>query len=143
MEAGGGGRDWTEILVQRGLSRPVAERHAASFAAQQIENAVAYFDQQTGVGAGVLDLAIREARVPVRKQSAGLEREAQYAADVVAWLRKHFPEFDRPVWGPHPAAIGAVVRLHGRDGKGTLSRSAHGPEIRAAVKAWDDRWGAE
>ena len=39
--------------------------------------------------------------------------------------------------GPHPAAIAAVLRLHHTDGK--LTVKTHGPVIRAAVKAFDDR----
>jgi hypothetical protein len=62
---------------------------------------------------------------------------------IIDWLRKHFPEYDRPKWGPHPAAIVEVTHLHQRFGKGTLTKAEHGPAIHEAVRRWKEKWGEE
>lgn len=56
-----------------------------------------------------------------------------YAHRVNGWLAANFPELCRG-GSPHPAAFSAVVRLHGRYGKGCLTRAEHGPMILAAVE---------
>ena len=121
----------------------------ASLEASVIADTVRWYDHertQRPITAGVLVTQLRAGGKPGWKPAraaAGLEHEAQYAADVVAWLRKHFPELDRPRFGPHPAAVAEVIRLHARDGNGVLTKAVHGREIRAAVVAWNTRWGAE
>jgi hypothetical protein len=66
-----------------------------------------------------------------------MDDQLLYGQQICDWLSRHFPEFDRPHCGPHPAAVACVIALHWRDGKGALTKQAHGPEIRAAVRAWE------
>lgn len=69
------------------------------------------------------------------------EREAQYGRDIVAWLRRVFPEWNRDDGNrTHSAAIAEVIRLHWRYGKHDFTKREHGAAIRAAVTAWQDKW---
>lgn len=102
-----------------------------------------WYDEQKGrVTTGVLVEELRAGgRTPSKRRSVADGRR-EYDEQVVAWLREHFPDLDRPVWGPHPAALAAVFRLHRTCGKGALTVREHGPVIRAAVKAFDLKWAA-
>lgn len=143
--AGEGGRGWIELLVERGVNPGKAQELAAQFDPDRLRAAVAYFDAQRPgtVGPGVLVKAVLEGRSPTRQGPRSvLDEQLEYAASIVTWLRAHFPDLDRPEWGPHPAAVAAVIRLHGQRLKGRLTVSEHGPEIRRAVREWDAKWGA-
>lgn len=79
-----------------------------------------------------------------KRQADLLRRQEEYGNEVDAWLSRHFPELTDPLSGrPHLAAFSAVVRLHGRYGKGRLTRREHGEQIRAAVDWWEREYGPE
>lgn len=79
--------------------------------------------------------------VDTNKERAELmAAQVQYGRDIKAWLSEYFPDLCRPNWGPHPAAIAEVIRLHYQYGKGQLTVRKHGSRIRAAVKAFDKRF---
>ena len=65
-----------------------------------------------------------------------MRAQVAYGDDIQAWLKANFPEF-----GAHPAAISAVVRLHFLFGRGCLTVSEHGGQIRESVARWERRWG--
>jgi hypothetical protein len=67
-----------------------------------------------------------------------LQREKDYLDDVVEWITVHFPHFCRS-GKPHPAAVAAVLRLHGLHGRGSLTCREHGEVITAAVRDFDAR----
>ena len=115
-----------------------------------------WWDTQRGVRVALLVDRIRSGDEP----PAVIEGDdgSRYIAEVINWLR-HLPEVftvsaavitaTRNAYGdgeakrlesstgPHPAAVAAVLRLHHTDGK--LTVKTHGPVIRAAVKAFDER----
>lgn len=127
-----------QALSDRGVSNPA---EFASLDAQTVERTLAWFDQQGDrVGVGVLVRELRNGgrKAPARRDLLG--REAQYGRDVCAWIRKHFPDLCNTDWGPHPAAIVAVIRLHHLHGKGSLRPGTHGSQIRAAVEDWEHRF---
>jgi hypothetical protein len=135
--------DLAEELIDRGVNPTSAREFVAQLDAEAIGRTIGWFDGQSGrVGAGVLVAELKRGGRPA--QRAGLiEEQRQYGQDITDWLRKHFPEFDRPRFGPHPAAVAAVIQLHHRDGKRALTKRRHGAEIRAAVKRWEDRAATE
>lgn len=106
----------------------------------RIVGACRWWDGKRGAGTGVLAQAIRRGGMDEPSEQRDLLAEQKYADSIVAWLRQHFPQFDRPVYGPHPAAVAAVIRLHWLHGKGQLTVQEHGPEIRAAVARWEEEW---
>ena len=120
-------------LKTRGVTSP---DEFATLNDATILDTIRWFDLQEGrVGAGVLVAELRNGgRQPTRRNTTA-EQQA-YADAIVASLRRHFPEFDRPVDGPHPAAIAAVIRLHWLYGK-DVAVLEHGGTIRAAVTTWD------
>lgn len=131
---------WVLELVNRGVDEPHARKLVAEHSASRIEQAVAYFDSlAVGAGPGLLVLAIRQGRQPAPKRSR-LADQAAYCDQIVAWLRRHFPELCDDHRSPHPAAAVAVIHLHYRFGKGRITKREHGSEIRAAVRRWDARW---
>jgi hypothetical protein len=127
-------------LRDRGVHNP---EQFASLDAETIEQTLAWFDQQAGrVGVGVL---VQELQAGGRKPAAAKQdlasKEAQYGHEVVAWLQAEMPELCRPKWGPHPAAVAALIRLDYVHGKTNRRKSTHGPTIRAAVKDWERKFG--
>lgn len=139
---GEGGGDQLSILVGKGVSAAKAQQLISRFDADRIRQAVAYFDQQTpgSVGGGVLVKAVEEGRAPAVRRASLVDQQTAYAAQICEWIRRNLPELDRPVHGPHPAAAATVIRLHYQNGRGALTKAAHGAEIRAAVKAFDAKW---
>ena len=129
-----------ELLIARGVRAANAQSLIADHAAPRIEQAIAYFDAESQVGPGVLVAAIREGRSPAPRPLDSIERNRRYARQVCDWLNTHFPDLCQPSGHPHPAAAPAVFRLHHRYGKGRLTVREHGPQIRAAVKAFDQRY---
>lgn len=67
-----------------------------------------------------------------------MARQQRYGQDIGRWLDAEFPDLHR-----HPAAVATVIRLHFLEGKGNLTKTKHGPLIRAAVRAWDQRWATK
>lgn len=130
-----GGAEWIDALVERGVVPTNAQALIAAYDQQRVADAVAWFDSQpTGaVGAGLLVRAVREGRSPLRRQAVSQQRD--YWRSLEAWLEGAFPEF-----GAHPAAAAAVMRLHRRHGRGSVTRREHGPIIRAAVDRWERRY---
>lgn len=82
---------------------------------------------------------VREADLEAQlsRYSDLLEQQARYAKAICAWLDRCFPDLHT-----HPAAVAAVIRLHYRYGKGNLTASKHGVEIREAVTRWDESFAA-
>jgi hypothetical protein len=128
-----------EGLCARGVFASLAEQLMAEHSAERIQAWIEYADTQSGMGAGALVQGIRSGDMPPAKPKSMLAAQAEYGQSIQAWLAKNFPEYDRPQWEPHPAAVAEVIRLHWRHGKGTLTREEHGPAIRAAVEAWGER----
>jgi hypothetical protein len=126
-----------ESLRARGVAEFMARRLADEYDAELISAWTDYAARHPSMGAGALIEGIRSGQLPPAKPVRVLDAQAQYGRDIQAWLSKHFPELDRPGWGPHPAAIAEVIRLHWRHGKGRLTREEHGPAILAAVEAWE------
>lgn len=121
-------------LRARGLDEPYARRLVEQFPQERIWRAVEYFDGLTDVGPGLLVTAIREGRQPISARRDLMADQQKYADAIVAWLREHFPDLDRPIFGQHPAAVAAVIRLRWRYG----TADGHEPEVRAAVERWED-----
>lgn len=126
-----------QALRDRGVTNP---DEFASLDAEVIAETVRWFDAQNGrVGAGVLRIELRNGgRKPPGKPV--LDAEAEYGRGIVAWLTENFPELCDPKWGPHPAAVAAVIRLDFRDGKANRSKRAWGREIRGAVAEFDRKF---
>lgn len=127
-------------LIDRGISNP---QQFADLGVEAIEGTCRWFDAQSGrVGTGVLVHELRAGGKPNwsgPSSSSGselLKEQVRYGDEIQAWLCQHFPEC-----GPHPAAIAAVVRMHFLYGKGRLTVTEHGAEIRGAVARWEGRWG--
>lgn len=140
---GGGGHDLkllAENLKARGVQASLPSLLQAA-SAQAIARTIDWWDGLSGAGPGVLVDAIRKGGVIEQPEPKSmLEQQRIYGQQIAAWLTQNFPELDRPHWGPHPAAVAAVIRLHHQHGKGRLTKREHGPEIRAAVKAWQKKW---
>lgn len=131
-------------LRARGIINPEQFLDAAT--PEAILDTCRWYDAQNGrVGTGVLVAELRAGGragwQPEPRQRDVTAEQRAYADEIVAWLREHFPEVDRPVYGPHPAAVAAVIRLHWVYGKGRLTVREHGPEICAAVDRWEEAWG--
>jgi hypothetical protein len=128
-------------------ARGVAANVAAQIAAQHAESLVIawceYATRNASMGPGALIEGIRSGQEPpsIGQRDRLLNAQVEYGRQITAWLVKLFPEFDRPGYGPHPAATAEVIRLHWRHGKGRLTKRAHGPAIRAAVKRWVEEHG--
>lgn len=75
-----------------------------------------------------------------KQRAEFLDSQKRYGHDIEAWLSEHFPDLCDPVHGPHPAAVVTVIHLHHEHGRGSLRPREHGKEIRAAVKAFNDKW---
>ena len=149
-----------EDLRLRGVVNP---EQFASLGVVTIAATCRWFDDQgSRVGPGVLVMELRNGG---RRQYDGLRRsvldsQREYGEQIEAWLTAKFPDLcktdsriiaaerklgDLPLADrlaaaarPHIAARAAVIRLHARDGRG-LTVKQHGPEIRAAAKAYDKR----
>jgi hypothetical protein len=100
-----------------------------------IERSIEWWDRLPDAAPAVLVGSIRGGGIPARHTDS-----VQYGEQIVAWLTEYFPELADEHGRPHPAAVAAVIRLHHRRGKGQLTKREHGPEIRAAVKAWAKRY---
>jgi hypothetical protein len=133
-----------ENLRARGVTKP---DEFAALGADVIDDTIRWFDAQDGrVGAGVLVNELRAGGKPgwtpqASRSASVADTQREYGESITAWLTKHLPELDRPGWGPHPAAVAAVIRIHHRDGKTALSKSKHAAEIRQAVRDWVAKWG--
>jgi hypothetical protein len=127
-------------LRQSGVIPRNAEAIASEHSAALVVAWCEYADTQSGMGAGALVQGIRTGQMPPATLSSMRAEQAEYGRQVRAWLAKNFPEYDRPKWGPHPAAVAEVFRLHWRYGKGRLTKEEHGPAIHAAIVAWRRKW---
>lgn len=127
-----------QALRDRGVTNP---DEFAFLDAKAIAETIRWFDAQNGrVGAGVLRIELRNGgRKPAALSLT--QREADYGRGIVEWLSENFPELCDPKWGPHPAAVSAVIRLDFRDGKANRSKRGWGREIRGAVGEFDRRYG--
>ena len=126
-----------ESLCARGVFASLAEQLMAEHSAERIAAWIEYADTQSGMGVGALVSGIRSGNLPPARPKSMLARQDEYLLGILRWLAKNFPEYDRPRWGPHPAAVAEVIRLHWRHGKGSLTKEQHGPAIHAAVEAWE------
>lgn len=132
-----------QAMMDRGIVNPDELLQFATPA--RILAACRWFDGQRSAGPGVLAKTIRSGGVDdsaARRRQSGLEEQKQYGLAVVAWLRRHFPEFNQGDDGTHPAAIVEVIHLHSRHGRGSLTVGEHGEAIRAAVARSDEREAA-
>lgn len=131
-----------QLLKERGISDTLLPEFS-SLSEQQVQTIVERFDadEQASIGALVFRLrqTVQKRSRPALSRRDLMAREAQYGRDIAGWLEQHVPEVCRPVWGPHPAAVAAVIRLHHVHGR-TLKK-AHISEIRASVAAWEARYG--
>lgn len=131
-------------LRLRGIANP---EQWSALGAEAINGTIRWFDAQNGrVGPGVLIRELQAGGKPAWNPSmqhprSMLDREREYGEQVWSWLARHFPDLDRPGWGPHPAAVACVLRLHQRDGRGSVTVARHGAEIRAEVRRWVRKWG--
>lgn len=126
-----------EKLCSRGVVPANAQALLAEFPAERIERALAYFDALPDGGPGLLVRAVRDGRAPARSRRSLVAEQAEYERSLVAWLQAAVPDLCSPL--PHPGAVVAVIRLHHRDGKGSLTKRRHGGEIREFVKYWEQR----
>jgi hypothetical protein len=124
-------------LRAQGVAMPMAQQLAASYDTEHVQAWTDYAARQQGMGAGALIVGIRSGDPPPTRPKSVLAQQAEYGRSIQAWLAKNFPEYDRPKWGPHPAAVAEVIRLHWRHGKGSLTKEEHGPAIHAAVERWE------
>lgn len=102
-----------------------------------IARTIRWWDGQETAGVGVLVETIRRGGVADRKHVGVRE----YADQLSSWLNEHFPEFRQSSGNPHPAAVVEVIHLHHELGRGRLLPREHASRIRAAVKAFDRKWG--
>src|SRR5215472_12951143 len=115
-----------DMLKDRGMDNPEQWAHLDPAV---IKATVRWYDEQNGrVGIGVLVNELRKGgRQPARRRDPLAEQQT-YADELVAWVRRHLPEVDRPRHGPHPAAVAAVIRLQWQHGK-RLSAREHGAAV--------------
>lgn len=126
-------------LRDRGVNNPDEFR---SLGADAMKDTVRWFDAQNGrVTAGVLVVELRRGGKPGWRPvvSAG-QSAAEYAEQIVVWLNQHFPDLRQPSGNPHPAAAVEVIHLHHELGKGRLLPREHASRIRAAVRAFNEKW---
>jgi hypothetical protein len=110
----------------------------ASLPVDVVEATVRWFDQQGDrVGAGVL---VRELKARTQQSTPSRQRQGEYGRQLTAWLQRHFPDLCDEKGFPHPAAFEAVIHLHHRHGRGSLTAAEHGTVIRARVDAWNARY---
>lgn len=131
--------DVIKAMRDRGIVNPDELTVFASNEA--IAGACRWFDGQQNAGAGVLAKVIRDGGLPGwQPRRSQLDEQREYGEQICDWLNERFPQLRQASGRPHPAAIAAVIQLHFRVGKGQLTKSEHGPAIRAAVKAWEKKW---
>lgn len=134
-------------LEGRGVVSVTARSLASQHPSEQIENAIAYWDQQRAgsVGAGVLVLAVREGRGPCRTaRSADPSVDRRGAAEHgewVAWAGEHMPELLSEDGSLHLGAHAGLFRLGVP--VADLSVELHGGPLRAWVADWDRRLGGQ
>lgn len=128
------------LMSNRGIDNP---QELLAFASpERILAACRWWDTKPGAGAGVLARVIRQGGIEPQaasKTSSLLEEQDRYGESIVAWLREKLPDVCDE-GRPHPAAIAAVIRLHGRYGRGSLTPGDHGDQVRLAVKVWHQRF---
>lgn len=135
---GGGDMEMIELeleLQNRGVqaSLPSLLKFASL---QAIRRSIEWWDGKPGAGPGVLVGVIRKGGILEPAPST----HDDYWHDVAAWLRENFPELiDADGW-PNPGATNAVVMLHYRHGKGSLTVAKHGRQIRKAAADYDKRF---
>lgn len=135
--------DLAQALVARGVNPALAMSLLSEHGTLAVGRTIAWYDAQNGrVGPGVLVAELRAGGNPDggRDDRSLLERDRAYGEQIAEWLNHHFPDLRQPSGQPHPAAVAAVIGLHHSHGKGRLTVSEHGPEIRAAVRAWRKRF---
>lgn len=130
----------TRNLTDAGVSRP---DEFAYLGAQTIFDTLQWFHAQDGVTAGLLVKVLRAGGkpgwAPRGSKDAG-QRSREYERQIVAWLNEHFPDLTQRSGNPHPAAIVEVMHLHQQFGKGRLLPREHAARIRAAVRAFNEKW---
>lgn len=125
-------------LISRGVANPDEFSHLA---AEAIRDTCCWYDEQDGrVGPGVLVTELRRGGRRERQKSTPESRSAAYFEGVWSWLEENFPEWTMPGQRSHPAAFVAVMRLHTRHGRGSVTKAKDGRSIRAAVKDWEKRY---
>lgn len=126
-------------LRDRGVNNPDEFR---SLGANTVKDTVRWFDAQNGrVTAGVLVVELRGGGKPGWRPAARAGQSAtEYAAGIAAWLNEHFPDLTERSGNPHPAAVVQVIHLHHELGKGRVLPREHATRIRAAVRAFNEKW---
>ncbi len=131
----------------RGVARVLLGSWPSQVASWGREGLAGYITelQARGVSAAETIAAIRSSNTPfppaageiatAHKGRTALDEQREYGEQIRDWLTEHFPDLCDEHWGPHPAAVAEVIRLHYRDGKGALTERRHGREIRQAVRA--------
>ena len=129
-----------QALKDRGVQNPSEFVHLP---VDVIQQTVAWWDQQhtrRSAGTGVLVTELRNGGRQQKAHTAATltQREARYAASIVAFLAERFADlFDNGL--PHPAAVAAVTRLHFLHGKQGLTAAEYDAPVRDAVEAWETR----
>lgn len=133
--------DDIQKLVDRGVNPKLAATLAAQVDHATLNRTIDWYDRQNGrVGAGVLVAELKNGGKQAAPKTPQ-ERDREYGEQIVEWLRKHFPEWNRDHGNrTHSAAIAAVIRLHHQHGTKHLSAREHGPAIRAAVQSFEERF---
>lgn len=131
-------------LESRGVVSVTARSLTSQHPSEQIEAAIAYWDQQRAgsVGAGVLVLAVREGRQPcqaARSADSSVDRRGAEERELwAAWAREHMPEL--LVNGElHLGAHAGLFRLGVPVTE--LSVASHGDRLRGWVANWEQRFG--
>ena len=131
-------------LIERGVNRELAGIAAFWLEPPAVKRTIAWYDaeqKRRDVGPGVLVAELRKGGAAAADTSL-LERQVTYGREIVDWLRKHFPQWNRDDGNrTHTAAIACVTRLHHRHGRGELDPREHGAEIRAAVANFEANYG--
>lgn len=143
--AGDGGRDWTAVLMEKGVNPGKAQNLTQRFDARRISDAVAYFDEQKpgSVGAGVLVRAVEEGRKPSPARAAAAPSAVKIGAwnmrlaAYAAWCRDRLPD----VCGEE-LHLGAFQYLWRNSIDAADLTDAHVAPVRQAVESWDERWAA-
>ncbi|GAC1603198.1 MAG: hypothetical protein NVS3B21_31650 [Acidimicrobiales bacterium] len=129
-----------QALRERGI---LNHDQFAAIGAEAILGACRWFDAQKGrVGQGVLVMELKAGGKPgwQPKPSSVVDQQREYGNRICDWLSESFPDLCDAKWGPHPASIAAVIRLHYAEGKGSLRKGEHGPVIRKAVRDFNKQY---
>lgn len=125
-------------LRDRGVTNPDEFAHLDDAV---IVDTTQWFDDESRrrqIGVGVLVAELRKGGRRPQQRRDLIAESAEYGRSMHAWVRQHMPDLVVDGYA-HPAAIAALIRLHKRHGKGSVTVREHGLWIREFVSDWKAR----